>query len=64
MCLHNLQRISVGYLLASMAEIWLVNNDIVDSATAFVKKYYIQWLVWLEYIIPLVLMFFTCNCTS
>ncbi|XP_030947520.1 heparan-alpha-glucosaminide N-acetyltransferase-like isoform X1 [Quercus lobata] len=39
-----LQRISIGYLLASMAEIWLVNNDIVDSATAFVKKYYIQWM--------------------
>ncbi|GAV57017.1 DUF1624 domain-containing protein [Cephalotus follicularis] len=40
-----LQRISIGYLLASISEIWLVSNVMVDSPTAFVRKYYIQWLV-------------------
>ncbi|KAK9281243.1 hypothetical protein L1049_004139 [Liquidambar formosana] len=40
-----LQRISIGYLLASISEIWLVNNIVVDSAVAFVRKYYIQWIV-------------------
>ncbi|XP_058755962.1 uncharacterized protein LOC131629184 isoform X2 [Vicia villosa] len=40
-----LQRISVGYFLASMSEIWLVNNNIlVDSPAAFAKKYSIQWM--------------------
>ncbi|KAB1203261.1 Heparan-alpha-glucosaminide N-acetyltransferase [Morella rubra] len=39
-----LQRIAIGYLLASMSEIWLVNNMTVDSPAAFVRKYYIQWM--------------------
>ncbi|KAL7588184.1 hypothetical protein Lser_V15G41416 [Lactuca serriola] len=39
-----LQRISIGYLLASITEIWCVNNNEVNSAITFVKKYYIQWL--------------------
>ncbi|KAF5741548.1 heparan-alpha-glucosaminide N-acetyltransferase-like [Tripterygium wilfordii] len=40
-----LQRISIGYLLASMSEIWLVNNVIVDSSMTFVRKYYSLWMV-------------------
>ncbi|KAL1067694.1 hypothetical protein V6Z11_D12G147300, partial [Gossypium hirsutum] len=40
-----LQRISIGYLLASITEIWLVRNVMVDSPTAFVQKYYIQWII-------------------
>ncbi|XP_062145151.1 uncharacterized protein LOC133852409 isoform X4 [Alnus glutinosa] len=39
-----LQRISIGYLLAAMSEIWLVNNNMVDSPAAFVRKYYSQWM--------------------
>lgn len=40
-----LQRISIGYFLASISEIWLVNHNIsVDSPEAFVKKYFIQWM--------------------
>lgn len=40
-----LQRISIGYFLASMSEIWLVNSNIlVDSPAAFVRKYSIQWI--------------------
>ncbi|KAG2697579.1 hypothetical protein I3843_07G112500 [Carya illinoinensis] len=39
-----LQRISIGYLLASMSEIWLVNRITVESPAAFVRKYYIQWI--------------------
>ncbi|WJX19878.1 heparan-alpha-glucosaminide N-acetyltransferase [Trifolium repens] len=40
-----LQRISIGYFLASMSEIWLVNNNIlVESPAAFVRKYSIQWI--------------------
>ncbi|KAL2323687.1 hypothetical protein Fmac_028066 [Flemingia macrophylla] len=40
-----LQRISIGYFLASISEIWLVNHNIlVDSPTAFVRKYFIQWI--------------------
>ncbi|KAK7344400.1 hypothetical protein VNO77_13949 [Canavalia gladiata] len=40
-----LQRISIGYFLASISEIWLVNNNIlVDSPAAFVRKYSIQWM--------------------
>ncbi|XP_020222872.2 heparan-alpha-glucosaminide N-acetyltransferase isoform X2 [Cajanus cajan] len=40
-----LQRISIGYFLASISEIWLVNHNIsVDSPAAFVKKYFIQWM--------------------
>ncbi|KVI12528.1 Protein of unknown function DUF1624 [Cynara cardunculus var. scolymus] len=37
-----LQRISIGYLLASITEIWCVGNNDVDSAIAFGKKYYMQ----------------------
>ncbi|XP_052303108.1 uncharacterized protein LOC7495229 isoform X2 [Populus trichocarpa] len=40
-----LQRISIGYLFAAMSEIWLVDSITVDSPMAFVKKYYIQWMV-------------------
>lgn len=40
-----LQRISIGYFLAAMSEIWLVNGDLVDSPISFMKKYYIEWLV-------------------
>ncbi|PQQ15096.1 heparan-alpha-glucosaminide N-acetyltransferase isoform X2 [Prunus yedoensis var. nudiflora] len=39
-----LQRISIGYLLASISEIWLVNNIMVDSLADFAWKYYTQWL--------------------
>ncbi|KAK8468058.1 hypothetical protein PHAVU_007G216500 [Phaseolus vulgaris] len=40
-----LQRISIGYFLASISEIWLVNHNIlVDSPAAFVRKYSIQWM--------------------
>ncbi|XP_028083737.1 heparan-alpha-glucosaminide N-acetyltransferase-like isoform X2 [Camellia sinensis] len=39
------KRISIGYLFASFMDIWLVNNIVVDSALAFVKRYYIQWMV-------------------
>lgn len=38
-----MQRISIGYLFASVLEIWLVNNVAVDSAITFVKRYCIQW---------------------
>ncbi|XP_030532594.2 heparan-alpha-glucosaminide N-acetyltransferase-like [Rhodamnia argentea] len=40
-----LQRISIGYFLASISEIWLVRNISVDSTLAFVRKYYIQWIM-------------------
>ncbi|XP_042518189.1 heparan-alpha-glucosaminide N-acetyltransferase-like isoform X1 [Macadamia integrifolia] len=40
-----LQRISIGYLLAAISEIWLVSNVVVDTTIGFVKKYYIQWIV-------------------
>ncbi|XP_059659606.1 uncharacterized protein LOC132306282 isoform X2 [Cornus florida] len=40
-----LQRISIGYLFASVLEIWLVNNIVVDSTLTFMKKYYLQWMV-------------------
>ncbi|KAJ8899063.1 hypothetical protein K2173_010216 [Erythroxylum novogranatense] len=40
-----LQRISIGYLVASLSEIWLVDNVIVDSSMSFVKKYNIQWIL-------------------
>ncbi|WOH01552.1 hypothetical protein DCAR_0520936 [Daucus carota subsp. sativus] len=39
-----LQRISIGYMLASVAEIWLVNNIVVDTAATFTKKYYKQMI--------------------
>ncbi|XP_039001292.1 heparan-alpha-glucosaminide N-acetyltransferase-like isoform X2 [Hibiscus syriacus] len=50
-----LQRISIGYLLASMTEIWLVKNITVDSPIAFVRKYYVQWVV-----ATLLLSFYMC----
>ncbi|KAF2325109.1 hypothetical protein GH714_022807 [Hevea brasiliensis] len=37
-------RISIGYLFASMSEIWLVDHIMVDSPLDFVKKYYVQWM--------------------
>ncbi|KAL6564140.1 hypothetical protein OROMI_015590 [Orobanche minor] len=37
-----LQRIAIGYLLASGLEIWLVKNTVVNSAVAFVKRYSLQ----------------------
>ncbi|KMT05860.1 hypothetical protein BVRB_7g165220 [Beta vulgaris subsp. vulgaris] len=40
-----LQRISIGYLWASVSEIWLANNLVVDSHVAFVRRYWIQWMV-------------------
>ncbi|KAI4301467.1 hypothetical protein L6164_034745 [Bauhinia variegata] len=40
-----LQRIAIGYFLASISEIWLVNHNIsVDSPAAFLRKYSIQWI--------------------
>lgn len=44
----ELQRISIGYLFASISEIWVVKNIMVDSPMAFVRKYYIQGLVMLD----------------
>lgn len=40
-----LQRIAIGYLLTSISEIWLVNNLVVDSPLAFLRRYCIQWMV-------------------
>ncbi|BAF16607.1 uncharacterized protein [Oryza sativa Japonica Group] len=40
-----LQRIAIGYFLAAISEIWLVNNISVDSAISFVKKYFMEWIV-------------------
>ncbi|KAL0389687.1 UNVERIFIED_CONTAM: hypothetical protein Scaly_0325800, partial [Sesamum calycinum] len=37
-----LQRIAIGYLLASAMEIWLVKNTVVNSAVAFVRRYSFQ----------------------
>ncbi|GLJ08973.1 hypothetical protein SUGI_0099490 [Cryptomeria japonica] len=39
-----LQRISIGYFLAAMCEIWMTCNCPVDSFLGFVKKYYLQWV--------------------
>ncbi|KAG8653255.1 hypothetical protein MANES_05G001400v8 [Manihot esculenta] len=39
-----LQRISIGYLFASISEIWFVDHIMVDSPLDFVKKYYVQWM--------------------
>lgn len=51
----NLQRISVGYLFASMSEIFFVKKNImVDSPMAFVRKYYTQGLVLLDTIMMLI----------
>ncbi|CAA7388936.1 unnamed protein product [Spirodela intermedia] len=40
-----LQRIAIGYFLAGMTEIWLVNDATVDSPLTFVKRYYSEWVV-------------------
>ncbi|TVU17531.1 hypothetical protein EJB05_33573 [Eragrostis curvula] len=40
-----LQRIAIGYFLAAVSEIWLVNNNLVDSPLSFVRKYFMEWLV-------------------
>ncbi|XP_075491021.1 uncharacterized protein LOC142529378 [Primulina tabacum] len=37
-----LQRIAIGYLLASILEIWLVKNTVVDSTVAFMERYSFQ----------------------
>ncbi|KAL0371505.1 UNVERIFIED_CONTAM: hypothetical protein Sangu_0468600 [Sesamum angustifolium] len=37
-----LQRIAIGYLLASAMEIWLVKNTVVNSAVAYVRRYSFQ----------------------
>uniref|UniRef100_A0A0E0PHR9 Heparan-alpha-glucosaminide N-acetyltransferase catalytic domain-containing protein n=1 Tax=Oryza rufipogon TaxID=4529 RepID=A0A0E0PHR9_ORYRU len=39
------KRIAIGYFLAAISEIWLVNNISVDSAISFVKKYFMEWIV-------------------
>ncbi|CAL0320858.1 unnamed protein product [Lupinus luteus] len=40
-----LQRISIGYFLASISELWFVKNNIlVDSLASYVRKYFIQWV--------------------
>ncbi|CAD6262342.1 unnamed protein product [Miscanthus lutarioriparius] len=36
-------RIAIGYFVAAMSEIWLVNNNLVDSTVSFVKKYFMEW---------------------
>ncbi|GKU86954.1 hypothetical protein SLEP1_g1417 [Rubroshorea leprosula] len=53
--LYDLQRISIGYLLTSVSEIRLVNNIMVDSAAALVRKYYVHWIFAL-----LLLTFYMC----
>ncbi|XP_047095599.1 heparan-alpha-glucosaminide N-acetyltransferase-like isoform X1 [Lolium rigidum] len=40
-----LQRIAIGYFLAAIAEIWLVNNTLVDSPVSYMKKYYMEWIM-------------------
>ncbi|KAG0517040.1 hypothetical protein BDA96_09G054000 [Sorghum bicolor] len=40
-----LQRIAIGYFVAAMSEIWLVNNNLVDSPVSFVKKYFMEWFM-------------------
>ncbi|GAA0157235.1 hypothetical protein LIER_14545 [Lithospermum erythrorhizon] len=37
-----LQRISIGYILASLVEIWLVNLIVVDSTISFLRRYSFQ----------------------
>lgn len=49
----NFQRISIGYLLASISEIWFVNNIMVESLVDFARKYYNQWLVLLQILLML-----------
>jgi len=40
-----LQRIAIGYFLAVISEIWLVNNNLVDSPVSFAKKYFMEWIM-------------------
>ncbi|CAD6272800.1 unnamed protein product [Miscanthus lutarioriparius] len=40
-----LQRIAIGYFVAAMSEIWLVNSNLVDSPVSFVKKYFMEWFM-------------------
>ncbi|CAL4902850.1 unnamed protein product [Urochloa decumbens] len=40
-----LQRIAIGYFLAAISEIWLINNNLVDSHISFVKKYFMEWIM-------------------
>jgi len=40
-----LQRIAIGYFLAAISEIWLVNGNLVDSFVSFVKKYFMEWIM-------------------
>ncbi|CAH9085636.1 unnamed protein product, partial [Cuscuta epithymum] len=40
-----LQRISIGYLLSSLLEIWLVSNIPAESPMKFVRRYWWQGLV-------------------
>ncbi|KAK3140675.1 hypothetical protein QOZ80_5AG0404210 [Eleusine coracana subsp. coracana] len=40
-----LQRIALGYFLAAISEIWLVNNISVDAPLSFVRKYYMEWIM-------------------
>ncbi|GER44341.1 hypothetical protein STAS_21238, partial [Striga asiatica] len=37
-----LQRIAIGYLIASLLEIWLVKSTVINSARTFVKRYSFQ----------------------
>ncbi|GJM94657.1 hypothetical protein PR202_ga11324 [Eleusine coracana subsp. coracana] len=37
------KRIALGYFLAAISEIWLVNNISVDAPLSFVRKYYMEW---------------------
>lgn len=41
--LVSLQRIAVAYLVAAMCEIWLRNDEKVDSGVSLLKKYKWQW---------------------
>lgn len=40
-----LQRISFGYLLAALSEIWLTRNTDIESSSKLLNKYYLQWVV-------------------
>ncbi|URD88252.1 Heparan-alpha-glucosaminide [Musa troglodytarum] len=40
-----LQRISIGYFLAALSEVWLVSSILVDSPMSYVKKYYMEWII-------------------
>ncbi|KAJ8466153.1 hypothetical protein OPV22_028705 [Ensete ventricosum] len=40
-----LQRISIGYFLAALSEVWLVSSILVDSPMSYVKKYHMEWII-------------------